>query len=257
MAVGNSTRTPFKHWVLDDILGKQFGVLGVDSPKVKAKPPFIIIDMCAGDGHATEHSERTSPGIITRHIGLSSVETVAIFVEKNEFTFQELQGNFPDIEAYHMDAKDFVLPAVASDQAVFVNCDPNHINEHPMTDSFIESLPTYSMMLITMGCNVGGLKRLDLKERQRWFDFLRKIATNISRFHDLIMVEIVKDSSQWAYLLRLPSVWAQREMKRLKKKGDALFPENGVNVCSLKTDKEQFVDIVKRLFLTKEERHNA
>lgn len=61
MNVGKSiTSTPFKHAVLDAILGqevavigsKEVAVIGSKSAKVPAKPVpyFLCIDMCAGNG---------------------------------------------------------------------------------------------------------------------------------------------------------------------------------------------------------------
>ena len=64
-SVGKSHRTPFKHWVLNRILGNIAGVVGRRSVKF-IWGNFTVVDLCAGDGEGG-HDGRSSPEIIAHH----------------------------------------------------------------------------------------------------------------------------------------------------------------------------------------------
>jgi len=258
--VGASSRTPFKHWILNSILGQQVGVLSLNSRKVPCTAnPFLIVDMCAGDGTQSKYDEHSSPSIILKHSRFRNIKTDLVFIEKNEHTFNELKKNVspqPNIRLLNMDANDFIIKPEYDNQAMFINCDPNSINQLPINDRFMNSITSYTSMIITLGCNVGGLKRLTREQREPWFDYLKLIVRKTSVHHDLILCSLVNDSSQWAYLVKIPVVWKDDTIKQLIKKGSAMF-KNGVRLSSFATDIDDFRSHVKQLFLTNKENNNA
>jgi hypothetical protein len=64
--VGTSSRTPFKHWLLNHMLGRIVGALS--SGRTPCNPVLTVVDMCAGDGLSYGESAQSSPAIIAKHI---------------------------------------------------------------------------------------------------------------------------------------------------------------------------------------------
>ena len=255
--VGSSTsRTPFKHWILNLILGQQVGVLALNSNKVPCTAePFLIVDMCAGDGEKSVYDEHSSPSIIINHSNFRGIETELVFIEKDEFTYNTLCKNVvakDNIKLLNMDANNFVVTPAYHNQTMFINCDPNSINQLPISENFMCSLTPYTSMIITLGCNVGGLKRLTLEQRKPWFDYVSLVRAYTTRHHDLILCSLIKDKAQWAYLIKIPTVWKNNAINSIVKKGNKMF-DNGVRVSSLDSDSIEFDDHIKQLFLTKKE----
>jgi len=125
MTVGKSSRTPLKHWILNSELGRLVGVFGnpIAASKVPAKAsPFLVVDLCAGDGVATEDCE-SSPAIITKHLKWAAsrgVDVGGLLIEKDANTFSHLQGNTECHEwltLIHGDARDWVPPDMTEKQA--------------------------------------------------------------------------------------------------------------------------------------------
>jgi hypothetical protein len=267
MRVGRSSRTPLKHWVLDTHLGKIVGVLSSGNRDVPARcTPFLCVDLCAGDGDESE-GHQSSPGIITGHcewLAGRGKPVRSVFIERHSNTFEVLERNVDVSRFKHQcelicgDAREFRVNPTSPDQAIFVNCDPNAISDMPLAEEFARSLTRTTTMTTTLGCNVGGLKKLTLEKRRPWYDYMQIMVDIMPPWHDAILVSLIRDAAQWAYFTRLPSKWVPDNGKRkgqlsqLVTKGNAMWP-NGVEVASLRLQPEKFRDMVNRLFLTKGE----
>lgn len=250
-SVGASSRTPFKHWILNAELGRQVGILARQPWTVPCTTPLLIVDMCAGDGEQTPFSEHTSPSIIVKHMNYGGVVSEVYFIEKAQHTFAGLKNNVesaPNVTLVNGDARDFVVPARSENQAVFINCDPNNVSEIPFSETFMTSLPQYSTMIVTLGCNVGGLKREVLEKREEWLNYVIWVTKILPWFHDLLLCSLVKDGSQWAYLIRIPEVWSAASAAKYIKKGNSLF-QHGVTVYSYRQQPTLFDSELTRLFL--------
>lgn len=259
--VGRSSRTPFKHWVLNAHLGKVCGVLSTGHSKVPAKAnPFLCVDLCAGDGTEV-NGHRASPKIIAKHcdfLHCRGFDAQSVMIEKHSQTYDRLRKEMDAFDVKHYmqiecgDARDYVVCPTSRDQAIFVNCDPNSIADFPYSQQFSESLTPTTTVTMTMGCNVGGLKRMSLEKRQQWYEYIAYIERSLPRFHDAILVALNSDTSQWAYLTRIPSKWSEEQLRLIQKRGNSMF-ENGVTVASYRCSRERFCRLVDSLFLTKSE----
>lgn len=260
--VGRSpTRTEVKHLLLNAIVGKVVGVLSTNKSPCKANP-FYCVDLCGGDGLATdEHS--ASPLILHKHcvfvrneIGRESVLDV---LEKRDNTFEQLDRNTKTLVGRNQwfnirmeDSRDFVLPQLKTDQCVFVHCDPNHVHDVPLTEPMLESWNRYTTYLVTLGCNVGGLKCLPYEQREGWFRYPTMLMKLLPRNHDAILFWLNMDSAQWAYLLNLPSKWSEDFAVMARTRTSKIWTK-GVSALSYRSERSQFNDQIRKLFLTKEE----
>jgi hypothetical protein len=273
--VGRSSRSVYKHWVLDTHLGKIVGALSTGKTPARANP-LLCVDLCAGDGGSADEYDQSSPAIIHKHCewlasrdgGRYSAQS--IFYEKSEFTFGKLVSRLSDWPTHERhrrdvirgDAKEFSFSKQLPNQAVFVNCDPNSVSDLPNAE-FAERLaaqltPT-TTMAVTLGCNVGGLKRMPLEDRKPWREFVEIMLRAMPSWHDALLVEICGDKSQWAYLTRLPAKWADEQKAALQRAGDKLkgdFPR-GVAVFSRRLDRSRFDDLMDRLLYTQKELANV
>lgn len=264
--VGQSdSRTPLKHWLLNAELGRQVGVFiakrkgGASNVHATANP-FLVIDLCAGDGKGGETGQ-SSPSIITHHLVTGRSEGVdvrAVFIEKLPATFSELLKNTRDdlgycTERLNIDARDWKLPKLGRHQSVFIHSDPNHIMDWPITPDLLGSLSETTTMLATLGCNVGGMKRLSIEQRMPWFDHVRECVTAMPRYHDAILVVLDRDSSQWAYLIRVPVAWSAKTIETVERYGPKYtrFP---LRVASFRQSAESFRKLQDKLFLQEKER---
>ena len=82
------------------------------------------------------------------------------------------------------------------------------------------------------------------------------IVQSIKSFHDIILVTLNKDSSQWAYLMIIPLAWSKDYIEVVKKIGDKNWT-GGVTAISMKHDGLQPLNLkFNELFLTTEEQKN-
>lgn len=184
------------------------------------------------------------------------MEVKVTLIERSPQTFEALCSNtsgLPWSERLNIDAREYPLPCRDRHQAMFIHADPNTIADWPITKRLIDSMSETTTMLATLGCNVGGLKRLDVGERLGWYDHVRHCLDAMPRYHDLILVELVNDASQWAYMLRLPAVWAIDTMYRLTTQGSK-YTTYDLNMASFRINPDAFKTMEDRLFLTKKER---
>lgn len=258
--VGKSHRTPLKHGLLNALLGREAGIFAVCPHTVHARAcPWHIIDMNAGDGSCHPgHGLLSSPAVITRHAGFvrtRSVPARVTLIERAEATFRRLVGNVmdqEDIEFLHMDARDYRVPITHTHQAVFVHSDPNSLADWCLTPGFIGSFSETTTMLGTLGCNVGGLKRLPASERLGWFEHVDDVVRSMPRYHDAVLISLDSDPAQWAYLVRVPSAWTARVMDEARRVSSWVGLK--VSMASLRRGAEDFRRLERELFLTHAER---
>lgn len=257
--VGRSDRTPFKHWILDSELGRIAGVLSRPNYNVPAVAcPFHVIDLCAGDG-CQDQGYRCSPAIINKHVSWAAQRNLSVkasYIEKAPNNYASLLRNcegFENSEFLNIDARDYDFQATGKNQAIFINADPNHIEDMPISSKMAEAMTPCTTFVLTLGCNVGGLKRMTYERRKDWFGYIKMLVDVTPAWHDSILVCLNQDVSQWAYFLRSPSKWSEETVSRLRKKGN-LFFDNGVTVASRQRNPQLFEDLQRQLFLTNKEK---
>jgi len=270
MNIGASEgRTYGKHRLLNKVTGRLVGAF----TKVRfLKPPFIFIDLCAGDGTPSYYSEWSSPQIIQKHADylrkrLGEESVVVILVEKDQATFDKLKASPSANKSYliHGDSKDpNVIAQIAeiiktkgtAHSPCFVHNDPNKVTDWAITPDLLKVLPRYTTSLTTMGCNVSGLKRLDLESREKWFEYVQVLGQSVRAVncHDAYLASLRNDKAQWAYLVTAPAKWEQDVVSDVQK----AFKDwpHGVEGAWL-SNANQFDTLIKSLFLTKKEFANV
>lgn len=263
--VGRSSRTPYKHWLLNAQLGQICGVLSRNHPDVPARAcPHLMVDLCAGDGEVTP-DHQSSPHIMVKHAKWCATHGIPVaiqFWEVAEHSFNRLCENVDqyrlefdiDIRLINDDARKWRHVPTHPHQSIFINCDPNSINELPIPQDFDRQLTPTTTMTVTLGCNVGGLKRLSLERRQEWYEYIRLLLEPMPQWHDALLVELVRDEAQWAYFTRLPAKWSQSHAMAIPKRSKSLCGKEAV-VASYRDSRSDFLSMVDRLFLTKKERN--
>lgn len=185
----------------------------------------------------------------------------AILYEKDTATFKRLSDRHADCSRMTIINEDSRLMPLSTvhnqgDSSVFIYADPNNIDQLPITPELMKSITPYTLFLITMGCNVAGLKRVSIDHRAKWAMMAAMIVQSIKSFHDIILVTLNKDSSQWAYLMIIPLVWSRDYIEVVKKIGDKNWT-GGVTAISMKHHGIQSLwDKFRELFLTTEEQKN-
>lgn len=156
-------------------------------------------------------------------------------------------------EVTHGSGQDAYAGDISNSDAVFALNDPNSMAELAMSEEFTAAVSTakFVRMLHTMGCNVGGIKRLDRELRSHWFDFITAQRVALHRHHDLILGAIERDASQWAYMLRTASRWRQSNSDQMRKAFDRFGMTLAVH--SYRDNPRQFYDLRNQLFLTQRE----
>lgn len=256
----SSSRTPFKHWILNAELGRLCGIFGYPSTsrKVHAKAnPFLVVDLCAGDGGQTDEF-KSSPEIIKTHLEWArkrGVDVKCVLIERQASTFDLLRKNIPSepwIEFIQGDAREYLVEC-KTNQAVFIHSDPNHIHDWPITDDLLSRLSDTTTMLATLGCNVGGLKMLPIEERGKWYENMASCVKEMPRYHDGVLVALDGDAAQWAYFLRVPVKWSANTCANIMKSG-AKWTKFGLTLASYRHARKDFNSLQDRLFLTAKER---
>jgi hypothetical protein len=139
-----------------------------------------------------------------------------------------------------------------------VSHDPNAVTSQAMRPTFaaeIASRTRWFRSFCTMGCNVNGLKRLPLRERLPWFDFVEGQRATLPRYRDLLLAAIEGDNSQWAYLLNEPIKWRSTQERVVA----SAFSRFGyqMEMAWHGLNPQKFEAMERRLFLTKTERESA
>lgn len=277
--VGRSNRTPAKHALMSNVFGQEVGVVSV-SQKHRGIGRHVWIDLTAGDGVPNEGGDwvkNCSPGIAAFHATKASrpVDITLYEIQTNTFDrlIDSLTENLAGIGYRQTDetrwqfGEAVTLVAVNASglgadvsgirrtDAVIVSNDPNAITSWAMRPTFTNEImargPWCFRSITTMGCNVGGIKRLSAEDRAAWFGLIKPLQDACPSHRDLLLAAIEGDSSQWAYLLCEPAKWRGKVdvavRTAFKKYGYAL--EGSWS----RQDPGAFDGLKERLFLTRTE----
>lgn len=261
-SVGRSSRTPVKHFLLNSMVGKLVGALSTN--KTPCHPRlFYAVDLCGGDGLAVDGRHDASPLILHKHCKFArnrfGCDARLDVIEIQQNTFDALLANTSHLEGHgawmrlhNQDAREFTIQGVRLDQAAFVHCDPNTVDQIPLTGAFVGTWNRYTTYLVTLGCNPGGLKRFDRDRRQQWFEYVNLLTSHLPRHHDAVLFWLREDAAQWAYLLSMPRKWSETYSAQAAASGSKMWPA-GVGYVSFRLSRQAFDLELRRLFLTKEE----
>lgn len=272
-SVGTSNRTPFKHWILDQHIGQVVGVGWQDRPWPNFRDfPLLVVDLCAGDGVCVDGEHQSSPFILHKHCWhamnppanpkFRPFSVDLRLIEASAMTFDQLKKSIEGYEKrvecqiIHADARMVDYSAAHPSQPCFINADPNNVDQLPIPADLNARITPATTFTVTLGCNVAGLKRLEFEKRAVWFDYINILLRGIPHWHDAILVELVRDASQWAYFSRVPSKWSKKQCETILRKGKT-FHSHGVEVCSIRDSRDRFEKMIHRLFLTKKEIANG
>jgi len=281
--VGASQHSPIKH-ALYRILGGQ--CIGAAS-KIDKFKKTLLVEACAGDGNPNEYSGTSSPEISYRLVKGSlklRQDIRCLLIEKREYTAEQLVQNLcrqwddgyllrQEGEIWIRDEAlkyievipgDYRSEAVADriaklimpdETTVFLYIDPNKASDVELSEWLKVVLPWATTMLITLGCNVGGSKRLPIEhpDRESWYERLEYLLRLKRQHHDACLIRLERDGSQWAYLVTVPRVWRERTDKSIVALCKLHWPK-GIQICWLSDSKKAFWNCAAYLFLTKAER---
>jgi hypothetical protein len=258
--VGRSDKTPFKHAILNAILGKMVGVIPYQQ---WLENNIVMLDLCAGDGKNGDHGH-CSPSIMLKHAiyaEKSGIIPVVLFVEKDESTFSRLITNINPgdysfkVILVHENASNVKAPNRPKENR-FIHIDPNHAANMPSCEAWGEMMNERTFLLMTLGCNAGGLKRLPLAHRLPWYKYVEVVANwlMVNNRFDALFISIKNDATQWAYLVTIPQCWTNIVGDSIHSSAEKTLPDSmGVEIFSYIHDREGFKDCVNRHFLTAKE----
>lgn len=279
--VGRSPlRTPAKHALMCEIFGREVGVAAV-MPDVDE---LVWLDLTAGDGVVDDATQdgrplpwekNCSPGILAYYARGSLKPITVTMYEIKTATFDRLERNLltqlprlgyeyvgdewvcgnARLRLVNKSGAEADLDNVNERTAVIVSNDPNAITDWAMRKGFaaeIRERTPWFRSISTMGCNVGGIKRMELDERLKWFDLVEEQRERLPSHHDLVLAAIENDAAQWAYLLCEPVKWRSKAASAIQR----AFGRHGLSVefAWLRVEPSRFRSIQERLFLTKRER---
>jgi hypothetical protein len=292
---GHSDRTPGKHDLLNRVAGKLAWV--AQTEKVGGRAVYFI-DLCAGDGIPVDDEKAlghdfwngTSPGILIRQAGgvskkltanvdlyeisrttfdrlIESLERelgcCAVIGPDNVHTFRfRSYGGIVTIRAIPGNGLHAQVNHLRQNTCVLVNNDPNTQKDWAMRPTFVPEIRSKTWMcttLSTMGCNVGGLLRMSLDERQPWYSQVMAIRTSLPAHQNIILAAIDRDPARWAYLVTPPTVWTQESARwSVQKEVRTCFRKinREMRIASLRDDPDDFEELQDILFLRNAERLN-
>lgn len=277
MNVGRSWRTPAKHDLMRQLIGKEVGVVN-SKPEIRRS---VWYDLTAGDGVAADGQlweQGCSPGILAHHAVNSKKPVVVIAYEIKPATHDRLVENlaeklpglgyvrvddghwtFGDTVRFHaINASGAIatVDGVRSGDAVFAFNDPNAITEWAMRDTFAKEISARTWLfrsLTTMGCNPAGLKRLGYDEhRSGWFNLVRDQEQAQPAHRDLLLAAIQGDDAQWAYLMSEPIKW--KPAMEITARSSFKRCNLAIDTAWWRSEPEAFEALKRRLFLTQAER---
>jgi hypothetical protein len=250
-AVGNSEfRTKGKHGALDAILGKTVGVMTARFQGL----PLVMIDCTAGDGQGTEHSNTTSPSILHKHSEYAKahgIDTSVIMYERSIRSGEMLFEKYGQHHQVYAGQDSREMPKHWTDDAIlFVSNDPNTVADWALPASLSEA-PAMTTVFSTLGCNAGGLKRLNARIRAEWFSQVNTQLSLLQHWHDAYLVMLEGDSAQWAYLVNAPQKWiAETETAFARAFRNSPYPLRG---AWFKRQNNEFSAMCDWLFMTRKE----
>lgn len=279
--VGRSERTPAKHALMSNVFGKEVGVIGV-SPAHRDVERHVWIDLTAGDGVPNEGGDwgrNCSPGIAAVHATKAKRPVDITLYEIQSNTFDRLTDNLTEqlaaigyhrlsdtewafggsvsLRALNASGMDADVSHIRRTDAVIVSNDPNAITSWAMRPTFTSEVmargPWCFRSITTMGCNVGGIKRLTPEERAEWFGLVKPLRDACPSHRDLLLAAIEGDSSQWAYLLCEPEKWRRRIEPSVR----TAFKKYGMEMHWARENPAGFDRLKERLFLRRSELDGA
>lgn len=283
MTVGHADgRTPAKHAFLNKLLGR-FVACTPHAAKVLGRPcrALHIFDLTAGDG-INYHGDGPwhtgcSPGLIAYHsqfIGCPLPVTARLYeikaathgtllenlyarldhpvlgyIEAGPGRWTARSGRV-ELSAVHGDGRDAPLHELGIGDWAFVNNDPNHVHDWALTPKYGPGANVLS--LTTMGCNAGGLLRLDIEERAEWVRHVASVIDALEPTQDALLFSIDGDGSRWGYLATTARKWWDRDGAMATK----VFAEQGFALTSawFRRDRQPFEAILDYLMLRGSER---
>jgi len=253
--VGVSTRTPAKHGALNSILGKTVGVMQYNFPDKHLR----LIDCTAGDGSPSTYSDMSSPMIFDKHAQAAGQRGINVSVhmfEKANKQGQALKLKYGQKYDVHAGVDAVSMPQVwGHDDIVFVSNDPNTIADWALPHA-LKNAPQLTTVFSTLGCNVGGLKRMPKEARAQWYRLMLDQLLMLRNWHDAYLAILDGDATQWAYLVNAPKKWTDATEKAFARAfKDSDYPVRG---AWYKRDNKLFSDMADWLFLTRvefEEKH--
>jgi hypothetical protein len=102
-------------------------------------------------------------------------------------------------------------------------------------------------LVITLGCNAGGVQRIVANEGEQWHAKAYGLLCNLPDYHDVHLYILNKDSHMWAYMVRLPIKWSDDYLKLCEKVGNKMWV-NGVTAISYKKEPDRLKNELSRLF---------
>lgn len=253
LVVGKSNRTPGKHAALDRYLGKTAGVIS----RIYKDMRIFFIDCTAGDGNADDFDRQTSPGIMIRHAEWLRSKGIPVQVKlferstQNAAMLEEKVNGRAEIFA-ESSAQMAPIDWRENGDLVFISNDPNTIADWALPPALLNA-PRLTTVFSTLGCNVGGLKRLPKDQRQVWHEHIRDQIGLLQPWHDAMLCRLVNDASQWAYMVNSPKKWRSDLEQAFRSSFDRVGYKTKTHWARL--DRLGFSDSINQLFLTKEEYH--
>ena len=164
---GASIHTPYKHGLLNDIVAVNLGA----ASRIEWLSEAVLIDACSGDGVSNGWSGTSSPEIIYYHAGLAkSKPTRVVLIDRDPIAIQQHRqkfGNLPNVTIiegnYQSEYTAKMIGPINYKANVLLHIDPNHVNDVDLSAWLRWILPDSTLVLVTMGCNAHGIKRLPLE----------------------------------------------------------------------------------------------
>lgn len=284
--VGKSERTPYKHRLFDQLLGREVGVS--TSTKLQGHDVHII-DLCSGDGVVADDQRwdhSCSPGIIARHAAWAARNGKTVFVWGHEVAtgtydklLASLNTHLPELGysrassdgdwwnyshrpfhegsvQYHtrnVNSSTVEFPMIGEGSLVFILNDPNTIHKWAANARAIRQMVNrgaWVTTLHTMGCNAGGLKRIDYESRMGWQNYIDEVLEYVDKRRQTCVIACIDgDESQWGYLITYPNKWGDKLKTDLEK----AFAAHRHPLRIAEHGKDEFEDILDYLFLTRKE----
>ena len=272
---GRSARTPFKHSMLNAVVGAFVGALLTEHPYMRKlrKEGVTLIDMCAGDAIRLAEDNPSSPEILIKHAvtvqtSKYGIDIKVVLIEKDEEQFKKLKINATrlaeeyglrseNLKMLNKDASDFVptKKQTRSKRNRFLHIDPNTAAGVPTPETWDGWLKNgKSFVLMTLACNPGGLKRLPLKDREKWYGYVETVQNNLPDWFDMFAIPTTNDSHQFFWLLTIPNAWQKRMKIAIARIANKKLPDIfTIDVFSYKTQRKVFFDCVDQHFKTRKE----
>jgi hypothetical protein len=278
VSVGRSDRTPAKHGLMNRIIGKEVGAANYNARIVK----HLWLDLSAGDGIVPDHlawERNCSPGLLAFHARNCRKPVDIILYEIKVATFDRLLSSLEErlphlgyawdghawrfgsavrLQLLNESGAGASLYGCGNSTAVLALNDPNAITDWVMRETFatdVRCRTAWFRSISTMGCNPGGLKRLPLAERMRWFELVSQQEAALPAHQDLLLAAIHNDDSQWAYLICEAQKWSESIQRGVVQD----FRQHGMEMDLgwYRSEQEQYQGIKERLFLRRTERGEA